>query len=195
MPSAFDRLMDTIRPHLPGAIDRAIKQELFQVCEDFFTNSNTWTEVLPFTFTAGQKTASVTPTTGRITQLMEVKNDDDIPINGIFMSEPGTLQTRFAPASDTTYNGTFAITVNDPIDADAFPIVPVDQVTRHTATLIHGIVANMMAQPSKPWSNTGLAQYHMTRYRGGLARARNEANTGFTYGSQRWVYPQTFRTR
>jgi hypothetical protein len=195
MPSPFDRLMDTIRPHLPGSIDRAIKQELFILCNDFFKATNVWQEEIDFTMLAGNKTASVNPTTGRINNLLSVKNTDDITVGGFFMTTPGVVEARYEYTVDTDYTGVFGITVSDPADVDSFPIVPSDTVERYTEELINGILSRMMAQPSKPYSNPGMAQFYLVNYRGGRARARHENNIGNTYGSQRWAFPQSFRVR
>lgn len=195
MASPFDRLMNTVRPHLPGALDRAIKQELFLVCHDFFTMSNTWREDIEFTILAGETEVEVLPVAGRINNLLYVKdaNGNDVP--GLYMTDPGTVQVRLSPSSNTAYTGTFGMTVVDPIDADSFPIVPTDLVEQYTNELTDGIRANMMAQPAKPYTNLNLAQFYMSKYRGGRARARNNKNTGHTFGSQRWAFPQTFRVR
>lgn len=195
MPSPFDRVIETVRPHLPGVIDRAIKQELFLLCHDFFKNSLTWRNTIEFTILAGDTTATVNPAAGRIYSLLEVKNVDDIPVSGIYMTEPGEMKTHIAPTEDTTYYGTFSLTVTDPIDADSFPLVPNDTIERYTDEFVNGIKARMMIQPSKPYTNPQMASYYMSQYMGGRARARNDINTGYTYGSQRWAFPQTFRVR
>lgn len=196
MAKPFDRLMDTIRPHLPGAIDEAIRQELFSVCEDFFTETNVWTETLKFTLPGDVKEAEVLPYTGRIIRLLSVTKDD-IPVRGVILTDPiqGVLLFPYSYPEAGEYVADFTMTVSDPIQRDAFPVVPVDLVTRFWATLMEGVIAKMMSQPNKPYSNPGLGSYHLTQYRGMRSRARNAQREGNTKNSQAWSFPQSFNRR
>lgn len=196
MASVFDRLMNTIRPHLPGAIDEAIRQELFMVCDEFFRRSTSWREEIDFTVAANQKTADIMPTAGYITQLLYATTEGR-GIRGATLPQVGdvsVISLPHAPNAATAYKATVAITVSDPVTRDAYPIVPVDLVKRYMPDLINGILARMMAQPSKPYTNVGMAQFYMTKFNGGISRARNNANEGSTKGSQNWTFPQTFST-
>jgi hypothetical protein len=195
MATPFDRLMETIRPHLPGAIDDAIRLELFLVCQDFFRRSDTWREDIAVTLRAGEKVADLMPYVGRVERLLYVVNKDGIGVRGAIMPDFETIQFPFEANQLETYTATVSITVSDPVSRDAFPIVPYEIVQRYTDELIAGILAKMMAQPAKPYTNLSLAQFYNSRYRGGTARARNEKNTGNTMGSQRWAFPQTFQNR
>lgn len=193
MATPFDRLMDTIKPHLPGVMDNAVRQELFVVCEEFFDSSNVWTEDIPFAMNDGDETGTITPFSGRILRLMYVVNSAGNPVNGVTM--PDTQQGIIAFPFDMnggTYTATVALTVADPLSRDAFPIVPNDLVTKHWRTLMYGVLSNMMVMPAKPFTNIQLAAYYQKKFSGGTSRAMNEANTGSTYGSQSWRFPQTF---
>lgn len=195
MPSPFDRLMTTIRPHLPGAIDNAIKIELFQTCVEFLKVSEVWQEKLPFTVPYMGDSGDVVPVTGRVERLVTVQDAEDNYIRGATMPVPGTIQLPHL-WSETTPASLFAnmaMVVSDPDDTDAFPIMPADIIARHTDVLIDGILSRMMAQPSKPYTNMTLAQYRLLKFKGGTARARNDFRAMNTSGSQRWAFPQTFR--
>lgn len=197
MASVFDRLMNTIRPHLPGAVDEAIRQELFMVCDEFFRRSTSWREEIDFTLTADQRTAEIMPIAGYITQLLYASTADGRGIRGATLPQVGdvsTISLPYAPNVSTDYKATVALTVSDPVTRDAYPIVPADLVKRYTPDLINGVLARMMAQPSKPYTNTGMAQFYMTKFNGGISRARNNANEGSTKSSQNWAFPQTFST-
>lgn len=189
MATPFDRLMNTIRPHLPGAIDDAIKQELFLVCDDFFKKSNVWRETIDVVHRAGTDTADFMPFSGRVQRLMAVQDDGRV-VRGVHISAPEVLKFRHKASSDTTLQATFALTVNDPLSRDAFPVVPWQLVEAHQDVLISGILARMMAQMNKPYTNLPLANFHLSRFRGGTARAKNEANEGETYGSSNWRFPR-----
>ena len=196
MASPFDRLMDTIRPHLPGVVDPAVKQELFPACHDFFRKSDAWRESIPFTLEAGKSTAEVMPYTGRIERLLYVLHGDR-QVGGVTMPDThnGVVLFPFAASDTMTYNAVVSLTVSDPVQRDAFPIVPYDLVTKYREELMHGILSRMMAQPSKPYTNLSLGQYYLTKFNGGISRAKNAANTGNTFRSQNWAFPQTFNRR
>jgi hypothetical protein len=197
MASPFDRLMDTIRPHLPGAVDNAIKQELFMTCLDFFKRSGAWQEEITFTLKSKRNTGEVMPFSGRIERLMWVTTMENRPVMGAIMPDTanGVIHMPFTAEVDTQYKAVLALTVTDPISRDAFPIVPFEIAQKYTEELIDGILSRMMAQPSKPYTNLALGQYHMTKFLGGASRAKNEVLAGSTFGSQRWSFPQTFNRR
>lgn len=194
MAKAFERLMTTIRPHLPGAIDEAILQELFMTCQDYFKTSMAWQETLEFVVMAGQDRGEVMPFAGKIDLLVGVLNKDDRPVLGAFMPDRGTIAIRHRANVNENYKAVVTLTVTDPVDKNAYPIVPTHVVEEATEDLIHGILSRMMSQPSKPYTNLMLAQFHAVKFRGGAARARNAVRTGSVFGGQSWAFPQQFRT-
>lgn len=193
MASPFDRLMDTIRPHLPGVVDSAIQQELFTTCHDFFRRSDVWREALDFTMPAGEVSTEVMPYVGRIERLLYVK-DGDRPVGGATMSDVanGVIVMPYPYGENKKYTAVVSLTVTDPVQRDAYPIVPYNLATQYWEELMHGILARMMAQPSKPYTNPAMAQFYLLKFNGGTARAKNAVNTGNTYDAQRWAFPQTF---
>lgn len=197
MASAFDRIMDTARPHLPGSIDDAIRQELFGVCQEFFGESNTWREHIDTVLKYDENMAEIMPYSGQIKRLLHVLDKDKTPVQRVILTDPiqGVLRFPFKANGDTDYTAVVAIIPSDPVDRDAFPIVPYDLITMYWREIMHGLLAAMMAQPSKPYTNpTGVALY-TSKFKGGIARARNRANAGETKNSQNWRYPQSFNRR
>lgn len=191
MSTPFKRLMDTIRPHLPGAIDDAIRQELYMVCLDFFKRSNVWREDIEFTLRTGKRTAYIMPMAGKIERLLHVTKDG-YPIRGAYLQGPEEIQLPFESSSDTKYVATVVLRVADPVSRDAYPIVPYEIVERYTEELMHGILARMLSQQSKPYTNLSLAQFHLQQFRGGISRARMGRDTGDTMNSSNWVFPRSF---
>jgi hypothetical protein len=193
MATPFDRFITTIRPHLPGAIDEAIRQELFVVCQDFLRRSQAWQEDIEFTLAANEREAEIVPYAGRIDRLVSVEKDG-FPVSRALMRAPGTIRMPYAPSGPETYTARVALLVSDPVTRDAYPIIPYEIVERYFDTLISGVCSRMMAQQQKPYTNLSLAQFHLAKFRGEASRARNEINTGYTNGSQRWTFPQNFAT-
>lgn len=195
MSSPFDRLMNTIRPHLPGSVDQAIKQELYFACLDFFKRSEAWRENIDFVLPADRVLVDVMPFAGRIERLNYVRDFDEYPVRGAYMETPGEIRFRTPFDRNKSMTANVTLVVTDPTTRDAFPIVPGPIVERYTEELMHGVLARMMAQPSKPYTNVGLAQFHLQQFRGGANRARNAVNKGHTLGSQNWHFPQSFAHR
>lgn len=192
MSTPFKRLMETIRPHLPGAIDDAIRQELYLTCLEFFRRSNSWREEIDFTLQPGKDTAYITPSAGRIERLMSVSGDGGHDVRGAFIVERDIIKMPHSAASPEKYTAVVALRVSDPVSRDSYPIVPYDLVERYTEELIHGILARMMAQPSKPYTNLSLAQFYLTRFRAGISRAKVSVASGDTFGSSSWHFPRNF---
>jgi hypothetical protein len=191
MATPFDRLMTTIRPHLPGAIDEAIRQELFMMCTEFFKISDTWREDIDVTLQPNKTEVDIMPFAGRIERLLYVTQDGR-GVKGVTMPDLQTLRFPFPSETGGNYVATVSLTVSDPITRDAYPIVPYEIVQRYNEEMMHGILARMMAQPSKPYTNLQMASFYMRKFKGGASRAKNAANTGNTKNSQAWSYPQTF---
>ena len=191
MASPFDRLMDTARPHLPGAIDTAIKQELFMVCHTFFNMSDTWREDIDFVSVAGSKEADVMPFAGRILRLLSVEQNG-VPVRGATMKNvmDGIISLPYEAGGADNYKAKVSLTVTDPASRDAYPIIPYEIAQRYQDVLLHGLLAHMLAQPSKPYTNLSLAQFYLLKFKGGSARAKNETKVGSTQGSQVWTFPQ-----
>lgn len=194
MASPFDRLIQTVLPHLPGAIESAVKLELYGTCLEFFKLSTAWREEIPVTLLSGNSVTDIMPTAGRIQNLLWVKNSDDRAVYKCYLPTPETIHFPFEASADTIYVATCSLTVKDPVTRDAFPIVPYQSVERYMEELEWGLLSRMMAQPMKPYTNVAMARYYTTRFKSGAARAKNELKAGHTEGSQAWVYPQGFST-
>ena len=66
---------------------------------------------------------------------------------------------------------------------------------RYRLGIEYGVKGRLMAQPSKPYTNTQLAVLNTRQYNAIRAQARVEAATMYKYGGQNWQFPQNFRTR
>jgi len=189
MASPFDRIMNTARMRLPGAVDDAMRQELFEVCLDFFRDAAIWQDDIEFVLLAGGIRAEVFPQAGRILKIMEVKADGR-KCFGFRMDDEGVIVAPHPFSKTIVYTATFMMTVTDPVTRDAFPIIPLEIVGRHHNVFLEGLLAKMMSHPSKPYTNIQMAAYHQNRFKGSISRARNEKHTGNAMGAQRWTFPR-----
>lgn len=189
----IDRLMQNLRVRLPGAIDDAIKFELFNTLNDFFQGSNIWREDIEFSVTSGVKNYPLVPSGPTvIVRLMGVIDNNSLPVNAVLDLGTDDVILSLAPSSDATYTAQVALTVDDPIDRESYPWFPIWVLNLYMNDIIDGVLGRMMSQPAKPYSNAQLAAYHSRAFTSAIAAARAEANRNYTYGAQKWRFPQTF---
>lgn len=189
----ISRLMTNLRVRLPGAIDDAIKLEVFLALNQFFQNSNIWREDIDVPVTAGVTTYPLVPSgPAAIVRLMAVVDNNALPVSGTISLETGDLELALEPSQDATYVAQVALTVNDPLDTDDYPVFPDWVLNLYMNDIIDGVLGRMMSQPAKPYSNAQLAAYHTRSFGTAIGAARLEANRRYAYGAQRWRFPQTF---
>lgn len=187
------RLMTNLRIRLPGAIDDAIKFEVYNALNDFFQGSNIWREDIPVPITSGVKEYALTPTgAANIVRLINVVDNNSIPVDAWLDLETGDLVLGMTPSTDTTYTAQVVLTVNEPLDREDYPVFPTWVLNLYMNDITDGVLGRMMSQPAKPFSNAQLAAYHARSFQSAIANARAEANRNYAYSSQRWRFPQTF---
>jgi hypothetical protein len=191
---SLQRLMDDAKTRVPGALESAIKAELFTVMTEFFSDSNVWQEEIPFDTAVDTTDYPISPAAeGRIERVLYVKNADDRPVRA---SYPNMEFVRLAwtPTKIETLTAVVALTSVDPTDRDGYPQVPHWIYDKYGTGLLDGVLGRMMSQPAKPYSSTQLALMHMGRFRNTISRARRESIHQNLYGAQSWSYPQSFAT-
>ena len=98
----LSRLMDNLRIKLPGALDGVIQLEMFSALNEFFQNSNAWTEDIEFETVGNEQSYLLVQTQpGAINRLMYVVNADGTPIAAT-MQTPGELELVYAPTDGLT---------------------------------------------------------------------------------------------
>ena len=201
----INRLMDNARIRLPGALDNAIKLEIFSVLNEFFQATNIWTEDIDFSVTPTNDsyldnpaayTYTITPVSGGvINRLIAVWNSDGFA-QAATMPIPGEVILKFSPNEADTYTARVAKTVNEPLDNEGYPDFPAWVLNKYGNEMLDGVLARMMGQIAKPYSSAQLALYHMREFRRAIGRAKAEALHGNVYRGQSWRFPQSFvRTR
>lgn len=199
----MNRLMDNARIRLPGALDGTIQLELFSLLNDFFQNSNIWTEDIPISVSPTTENAytnpdaytyEAVPTLGVINRLLYVLDSDGNPV-GASMAIPGFMLLDMSPASATTYIFRVALTVTDPTTRDGYPEFPAWVMNKYGNDILDGLLARMMSQPAKPYSAQTLAMYHAKRWQQAVSQAKVEAQHKNIYRGQSWRFPRGFARR
>lgn len=200
----IQRMFNNARVKLPGAIDDMLKIEFYNVLFEFFTDSNIWQDQLAVPVDNTTATYTLTPSdTSQITRLMSVNSsvtNGSLPVFAT-MQVPGTMILKNTPTVADTLVVIVAKTIIDPVSSGSggsdpiafgFPNYPTWTVDKYFLGVLDGLIGRMMAQTAKPWTNEKLAVYHLRKFTGVIATARNEANRMNVYGAQRWTYPQSF---
>jgi hypothetical protein len=199
----INRLMDNARVKLPGAIDDALRLELFSVLKEFFQESNIWEEDIPFEVAVTTLsrvtdpeafTYEIVPTEGMITRLVNVKDSGGYPVHAT-MTTPGQIVLTTSPNNAQTYTATVTKTVSDPVTRQGYPVFPNWVLQRYFNEILDGLLGAMMGQIAKPYSSPQMAKYHLGRFGRGISRAGNEASHGNIIGAQAWRFPQSFTRR
>lgn len=199
----INRLMDHARVRLPGALDSALKMELFVVMDELFQNSNIWLEDISFSVTSTSESYienpdayiyPVTPTNGLITLLIAVA-DSAGQLQVATMPAPGQIMLASLPTQNDTYTARVALTVTDPPDSEGYPVFPSWVLERYGSDILDGLLGRMMSQIAKPYSSPTMALFHLKKFNQCVRRARNSAVRQNTYNVQSWRFPQTFASR
>jgi hypothetical protein len=176
---------------LMGASQAAMQAQLFDVLDEFFNDSNCWQENIGITVIPGLLDYPLHPSTGRILRLYGVLDQNNVPQSAV-MPVIGTVHFLYPYTNTQPMTAIVVKNVTDPLECVP-PHIPDWVLPAHGQAILSGILGNMMLQPGQSYSNPTLAQFHLTRFRDKIARARVAMMRANTVGSQAWAYPQQFR--
>ena len=183
------RLMDNARVHLPGALDSALKLELFNVLDEFCQRSKYWQEEIEITTTADQTEYQIAGVEdGQIIDLLYVVNENGSTV-AASMPLLGTVVLRTEPEGGVVLTIGVAYTAVDPVSTDDYPVIPDELLHKYGKGILHGLVGAMMTHPAKPYSNQQLAVFHTRKFAGAVAQARADVRHKNLYDGQTWRFP------
>jgi hypothetical protein len=194
--------MNNARLRLTGATDAVLQQELFAVMDEFFKKSNVWNEDIEVEIAGGAPAGTIYQLAPAAPALIDkllwvFQKPDDTSIGrgpgvNAAMSTPGELTLQLQPSSDVVYIVTVALTVADPLDRSGYVQFPAWVLAKYRETILDGLLGRMMTQPSKPYSNSQMAVFHMRKFVQATASARVEWTRNNTYRAQAWAFPGGF---
>ncbi|RKX47794.1 MAG: hypothetical protein DRP64_00060 [Verrucomicrobia bacterium] len=79
-----------------------------------------------------------------------------------------------------------ALTMKEPWDGR----VPYTYERYHFDKILDGATGRLFSQPGKPYTNPKMAQYHLRRFRNGMAQARDMAQRQFNKSGNDFIYPR-----
>jgi hypothetical protein len=184
-------LMGQVQVSLAGASNAELKVQVFDVLDEFFMGSNCWQEAVTFTVIPNTLDYPVNVTTGRISKLYAVIDQNNVP-QPAFMPTVGIIHVPFAYTTVQPMTAVLTKTVTDPLRCFP-PHIPDWTLPRYRLGLQHGVLGNMMQQPGMSWSNPQLALFHLQKFRDEISHARVAMTTQNAVGAQNWKFPQQFR--
>lgn len=201
-PADITRLMNNARLRLTGATDSVLQQELFSVMDEFFKKSNVWNEDIDVTIpgmdpasTEYQLAPAAPALIDKLLWVFQKPTDTQIgrgPGVAAAMQTPGVLTLRNQPSSNVIYTVSVALTVADPTDRNNYVQFPAWVLAKYRETILDGLLGRMMTQPSKPYTNSQMAIFHMRKFIQATASARVEWTRNNTYRAQAWAFPGGF---
>lgn len=192
---ALTRLMKNVRVHTPGAIDSVIQLELYNVLATFFSDTNIWREDINFSVLAADVQGTVYPIVSTapssIVRLIGIKNSDDIPVAGT-MATAGAIILNNALGTAATLTATVSLTVDDPVDGEGYPEFPAWTLDKYFYCILDGVIARLMAQNAKPFTNLKLAAYRERLFKAAVGTVKGEVARMNLHNGQAWRFPQSF---
>jgi len=192
--TGFARILDATRQHLPGVSDNILKQELFNVIDEFLSRTNVSQQKINFSTVVNQKTYTITPS-GNTTfvRLLYVTDAAEMVVAAT-MATIGSVVLQTAPSTVATLTACVSVSCNS-VDGSGYPIdVPAAVLDRYYDAFSCGLLARMMLHPSKQYTNVKLATYHGKRFDDVMNACRQEVRQQNLMGGQAWRFPQSFST-
>lgn len=194
MSAEYERLINDVNLHTPGALTTAIEAELFSVLRDFLQNTNIWWRDYDIEVRRGERCYMVHPGAGVVLKnLMVLYNRDDQFKRWVApatMATPGAILLSCVPSQDHEWVARITLSVADVNTTECKQLVPSWILNVWYNTLQDGVLGRMLAHPAKPYTNNALALYHMRQYNKGRAECRAAVVKQNVYGGQSWMFPQ-----
>jgi hypothetical protein len=199
MASVFDRIFADVRKDLPSVADAVLRQELFRVMDDFTQHTNIWQETLTVNILPDIASYVLPATTaGQINRLMFVYDVTQPvmswPMGGIMMRVPGVMVLPRTLGNSATWGAIVAKRTSDVDATTLYPVVDDWIPDKYADTVGRGVLARLMVEPQKPYSNPMLAQANQKAYISGRSMARANDGHANVFNAQNWAYPQSFAT-
>jgi len=193
-----ERLLNLVRTELIGASDAGIKGQLYDVCREFFKDSNSWYEIISVPIISGRRHYRITPRDGgMILRLATIWDSNHITMPAIMPHlDPPSAELELVYPQNVNMTARAIVTkqIVEPTTQDMLPDAPRWLLPVYHETILDGVLGKMMAQTTKSYSNDTQAVYHLRRFRDGCMQARVASERANLYGGQAWRFPSSWRT-
>jgi hypothetical protein len=197
----INRIFDTAKIRLPGALDAALLLEFFIVVDELLKASRLWKELLPFTAVPAPDPYIVDPSAYTF-PLAPAASTLPVTLLGVYDSEehpwpatmpvPGQIVLGRLPTAAKVLHAHVTLTVTEPAEIDGLSSIPDWIVERYWTLLLNGLLGRMMSQQAKPYTSLAMATQHMRAFYAGVSKARIDGDRQNVYGAQNWHFPRNF---
>jgi hypothetical protein len=205
----FERLMNQARIQLPGSSDAGVKGVMFDIIDEFFDVSNSWTEWLSLAILPGAQIYAVYPQHGgMINRLVTALDSNQVvlpagitfgdspaSVGHIHVDPPGVVLSLTFP-QNTSYSASVLVTKKTilPTSGDDIPNAPSWLFPLYARYILEGTVGTLMMQKGKSYTDFNNAPFHLKKFRDGMAMAKTATMRSGIFGGQSWGFPRLFRT-
>jgi len=185
-----DRILDSARSRLPGAVDNQVYFELADVLNEFFRISTCWRETIDINFdgVTDQYELFTDDMPARVISLVGVADANNIPVKATMLN-PNLLKLWQDQVAGL-YSISVILTVANKINNEKYPRFPQWVSDTYGDSIADGIVGRMAAQPAKPFSSPNHAQFYWKKFKQAAQMARINTNRQNLVGGQAWQYPR-----
>ena len=127
-----------------------------------------------------------------------VNPDYSVPRNAVLLNagvKCPIMRIRWNPMATEWWIVTVALGLSDPTDSQGLPKAPDWILDKYYDYICAGVRSRLMLQPGKGYSSPQGAAFNGRKFNEGVGLARTEVRDMFTYGAQRWTYPQGWNYR
>jgi hypothetical protein len=191
-PSDINVLMNQCRVELTGVSDALLKSTMYEVMDEFFRDTSSWREQIPFQASPTGISYAIAPTEGQIIRLDKVTDPGGYFVPAL-MEEIPIVVLKNAPNQPVQYTATVIKNVCLPLTREGYPIGPDWVLPKWHLAIKHGILGNLMNQDNKSYSSKKTALYNLSKFRQFIGNVRSAVLRANTSGAQAWRFPQSFR--
>lgn len=187
--SFTDRILDSAKSRLPGALDNQIYFELADVLNDFFRTSTCWRETIIVDFIDGvdQYELFTDDMPAQVVSLLGVRDAQNIPVSATMLNP--NLLSLVLDAQPGEYTISVILTVAGKLKNENYPRFPQWVADSYSDVIADGIVGRMAAMPAKPYSSPTHAAYYTKKFKQAALSARIQTGRQNLVGGQAWRYP------
>ena len=194
----LDRLMNECEVQLPGVTRAGLRGTMFNVMDEFFTNSNSWNEWIPLTLVPNAQNYTVTPAQGgQIKFLGQVVDANCVLYPAVIISlDPPSANLWLTWPQNITVQTNVIVykSIVLPNQHGDVPDAPSWLLPQYSRVIEAGIVGRMQMHKAKSYSDLNNGPINQKRFNDGVAQARAAANRGYLFGGQAWRFPRQFST-
>lgn len=188
----INTVMNQCRVELTGVSDAGLKAKMYEVMDEFFRDTSSWREQVPFNVIPTALTYDIVPSDGQIIRLDKVTDADGNFVPALMENIP-TVQLQHAPNQPLTYTATAVKNVVLPLTKDGFPMAPEWVLQKWHLAIKFGMIGALKNENNKSYSDKAGAAYNIGKFRQFVANVRSAVLRANTAGAQAWRFPQSFR--